>query len=451
MRKAFIAMTLMCCLGANAQTKMTLEQCIDSAIQHNRTLRNAALDIEAANEQKKEAHTKYFPQISANIMAFHAFDYMVKGDGEIPLLIAGISPLLAPFAGHPFEVKELNKGYTATLSVIEPIYMGGRIKSGNDLAKIQSEAKSLQMKMKEKEVRQKITENYWQIASVKYNLNTIEAAEKQINAIYEQVNQFVQAGVINTNDLLKVKLRQKELASTRLKLENADHVLRLLLAQQIGLGNKEIDIDLSAPANATQPDSVYISTDKAVSNREELALAEIGVEASEKQMKMERGNHLPSVAIGVVGYNLGLGGLSSNAKMFLNTNMLNGMVLGTISIPISEWWGGSHATKRQKIAIEESKNTLLDAQEQLAIDIEAAWSNLQEAYNQIEIAESSVEAAKENLRLATNQYKAGTTTMTELLDAETLNRQSENNLSNAVASYQMQLSKYLMKAGTTKK
>lgn len=447
MRKTLIALMLLCSVNANAQNKMTLEQCLDSAIQYNRTLKNATLDIEAAKEQKKEAHTNYFPKVSANIMAFHAFDYMVKGDGEIPFLLAGISPLLAPFAGHSYQVEELNRGYSATLSVIEPIYMGGRIKNGNDLAKIQTEAKELLLKMKEKEIKQKITENYWQIASIKYNLNTIEAAEKQINAIYEQVNQFVQAGVINTNDLLKVKLRQKELASTRLKLENADHVLRLLLAQQIGLGQKEIDIDLNASATATKPDSVYISTEKAVSNREELALAEKNVEANEKQVKMERGKFLPSVAVGIVGYNLGLGGLSSTAKMFLNTNMLNGMVLGTVSIPISDWWEGSHAMKRQKIALEESRNTLMDAQEQLAIDIEAAWSNLQEAYNQIEIAESSVEAAKENLRLATNQYKAGTTTMTELLDAETLNRQSENNLSNAVASYQMQLSKYLMKAG----
>ena len=164
---------------------------------------------------------------------------------------------------------------------------------------------------------------------------------------------------------------------------------------------------------------------------------------------MERGKSLPSIAIGVVGYNLGLGGLSSTAKMFINTNMLNGVAIGTLSIPISNWWGGSHAIKRQKAALQESRNTLLDAQEQLAIDIEAAWSDLQEAYNQIEIAKSSVEAAKENLRLSTNQYQAGTTTITELLDAETLNRQSENNLSNAIASYQMQQSKYLIKVGAT--
>ncbi len=449
MRKTLIGLVLMCSVSTNAQIKMTLEQCLDSAARHNRTLQNAALAIEAADEQKKEAFSNYFPQISANVMAFHAFDYMIKGEGEVPLLVAAINNQLAPFAGQPYSVEELNKGYSATLSVIEPIYMGGRIKTGNDLAKLQQEAKKLQLKMKEKEVRQKVTENYWQIASVKYNLNTIEAAEKQVNAIYEKVNQFVQAGVINTNDLLKVKLRQKELASTRLKLENADHVLRLLLAQQIGLANNDIDIVVDSPTTTTPPDQVYTPTDQAVSNREELALAEIGVEVGEKQVKMERGKSLPSIAIGVVGYNLGLGGLSSTAKMFINTNMLNGVAIGTLSIPISNWWGGSHAIKRQKAALQESRNTLLDAQEQLAIDIEATWSDLQEAYNQIEIAESSVEAAKENLRLSTNQYQAGTTTITELLDAETLNRQSENNLSNAIASYQMQLSKYLIKVGAT--
>ena len=110
-----------------------------------------------------------------------------------------------------------------------------------------------------------------------------------------------------------------------------------------------------------------------------------------------RGKNLPSLAVGLMGYNTGFGGLSKNVKNYARTNMTNGLVFGTLSVPISSWWGGSHAIRRQKILLQQSRNQALDAQEQLRIDIESAWSNLVEAYKQIQIAEASVEEAAENL------------------------------------------------------
>jgi outer membrane protein TolC len=44
------------------------------------------------------------------------------------------------------------------------------------------------------------------------------------------------------------------------------------------------------------------------------------------------------------------------------------------------------------------------------------------------------------------QYKAGTETLSNLLDAETLNRQAQNSLSNALADYQRSKAVYLLKS-----
>jgi outer membrane protein TolC len=56
-----------------------------------------------------------------------------------------------------------------------------------------------------------------------------------------------------------------------------------------------------------------------------------------------------------------------------------------------------------------------------------------------------VEEAAENLRMSTDQYNAGTETISDLLDAETLNRQARNQLSEAMATYQIRLADYLRK------
>ena len=442
MRHTLLTLLLAVAASASAQQAFTLQQCIDTALVNNRSLQNAALEITASREQSKEAYTKYFPQISANVTAFRCFDKIVKGDGTIPAEIAALGEPFTAFAGMPFSYSELNRGYGAVLSVMEPIYAGGQITTGNKLARLGEEVSTLQQQLKEKEVTEKITENFWQIATLKYNLRTIAAAEKQIDAVMQQVQNFVDAGVTTSNALLQVKLRKQELASSRLKLENGEHLLLMLLEQQIGRKGKSAAFDILLPEESSPslPEHTY-----SVDNRQELQLAAKGVEAQELQLKMTRGKMLPTVAVGVMGYNVGIGGFSENVKSNIRTNMTNGLVMGTIAIPISEWWGGTHAIRRQKAKIEESRNTLLDAREQLAIDNESAWCNLQEAYKQIGIAETSVAEAEENLRMQTEQYRAGVITITDLLDAETLNRKTLDQLSSARAAYQIALKKYELK------
>ncbi len=432
-------------ISSSAQQVLTLDQCLQHALQHNRTLQNAALDIQAATEQKKEVFANFYPNISANVLAFQAFDKMVKGDGTIPQEIAVLGEQFIPYIGMPYSYKELNRGYTATLAAAEPIYAGGQITTGYKLTKIQKDVMILQRQLTEKDVMQKVTENYWQVASVKYNLRTIAAAEKQLDAVYSFVEDVVNAGLTTRNDLLKVKLKQQELASMRLKAENGEHVLRLLLAQQIGMANEDIDVSLDEMDATITPDDVYVPSLDAAAQRIELQMCGKGVDAQKLQVKMEIGKNLPTFAIGVMGYHAGFGGISNTVKPYMSTSMTNGLVFGTLSVPISSWFGGTHAIRRQKIKLQQWQNDYQDAQEKLRIDVEASWSSLIEAYKQIGIAKTSVEQAEENLRICNDQFKAGTITLTDLLDAETINRQALDLLSNSKADYQIRLSDYRRK------
>ena len=125
------------------------------------------------------------------------------------------------------------------------------------------------------------------------------------------------------------------------------------------------------------------------------------------------------------------------------------MVFATLSVPISDWWGGSHAIRKAKIQRMQAENDRMEAREKLSIDIQAAWNNLQEAYKQIDIARASVTSARETLRMQRIFYGAGTTTMTDLLDAVTLFTQSESQLVTACATYQERVAEYLRKTSAT--
>lgn len=452
MRRLLFYIALLSVNVVAAQNKVTLQQCLDMARANNRTLKNAALEIEAGKEQLKGARTNYLPQISANVMAFQAFDDIIKGDGNYPEMLAAladVNPAFAEMAGKPFSFSEMNRAYSAMVTVTEPIYAGGKIRTGVSLSKLQTEVAELQAKMQEKDVLQKVTENYWNIATQSFYLRTIEAAEHQMNTLHDQVSLFVKAGVTTRNALLQVKLRQQELASKRLRIENGRQLLLLLLKQQVGATVDSFDIVLPN-------DSVYYDMPlgngraEAVDGREELQLAAKNVEAQKLQVKMKRADVLPTFAVGVAGYHAGLGGFSNTVKDYVPSTMTNGLALATLSIPISNWWGGSHhSVKQQKYAQAQAENDYLDARENLSIDIESAWLNLKEARKQIDIAQASVTEAEENYRMSQSQYRMGTETIADLLDAETLYRQAKDDLSAGIAAYHIRLADYNRKVTPT--
>lgn len=450
MKKILTILSLFLCLGAWSQVKtISLQECLQSADTRNRTLLNAALEIQKAGEQKKEAFTQYFPEISANVMAFRAFDKMMKADGYFPQELQAleqISPEFAAMAGQPFSVRELDKAYAVMGTLTQPLFAGGQIVNGNRLASIGKEVAELQLELQTKDVLQQVTENYYQIVKLKLNLATIRSAQAQLQAIYKEVTTFVDAGVTTRNDLLKVRLELQKLSSDSLTVCNAHHIMCLLLAQQIGMAGEQIDVEsLPEKFEAENPMDLYIAPDEAVGHRQELALAQKGVEAGKLKVKMEVGKRLPTVAVGLAVNHMGMGGLSDGTKSFMETSMNNGMVFGTVSVPLTAWWGGSHAIRREKLALQQSNNQLQDARENLVIDIESSWSSLVEAQKQIDIALTSVVEATENMRMSLDKYRMGTEILSDLLESETLLRESSNRLSEARANYMVKRADYLRK------
>ena len=206
--------------GINAQI-MTIDECRTQAIENNKQLMNARLEMDASKETKKEAFTNYFPTVSATGMAINANTEMVKMDAEVP--IVGELPM-----------SFMKNGKAASVTAIQPIFAGGRIVNGNKLAEIGNEASGLQMEITEDEVIINTESYFWQIVSMKEKLITIGLLDKQLENIYNDVKISVEAGVAMRNDLLRVELQRQELESTKLKLENGINIVSLLLAQYIG-------------------------------------------------------------------------------------------------------------------------------------------------------------------------------------------------------------------------
>ena len=79
-------------------------------------------------------------------------------------------------------------------------------------------------------------------------MNTINAVDTLLCDIYKDVDVAVRAGVAMRNDLLQVQLRQNDIQSQRLKLQNGISIVRLLLSQYCGLRDTSFVISYQSKA-----------------------------------------------------------------------------------------------------------------------------------------------------------------------------------------------------------
>lgn len=126
-----------------------------------------------------------------------------------------------------------------------------------------------------------------------------------------------------------------------------------------------------------------------------------------------------------------------------------GIAYVTVSIPITDWFGGSQAIRKQKIAMANAENTLADNSELMIIGMRKAWTDLEDAHRQILVARRAIEQSTENLRINENLYRAGTISMGDLLDAQTLFRQSHDRFIESYAQFRIKIVEYLQATGNT--
>ena len=445
MKKILSIIALSCTITASAQT-YTLQQLKDSALQNNIAIRNAKRSIDAAQQQRKEAFTKYFPTVSGTGLWFNADKGMAKTElnlseqisPELGMALAQSLPAEALAAlGNPISISMMKNGTIAGVTAVQPIFAGGQIINGNKLAKVGEDVSRLQLQLSENEVEKQTEQYYWQLISLQEKMKTIEAVEALLADIYKDVDVAVRAGVAMRNDLLQVQLRQNDVESQKVKLQNGIGIVRLLLAQYCGLNNEQFIVESTEITDGSSQQVIKQNCDQALLGTAEYQLLNKQIEATKLQRKMEIGKNLPTIGVGA-GYNY---------HNLLDNNHTFGMVFASVSVPISDWWGGSHAVKRKKIAQQQAEEQLVDNSQLLKIRMQNAWNNVEEARQQLQIAQRSIEQAEENLRLNRDYYKAGTSKMSDLLEAQLFYQQSLDRRTDAFSDYQNKLLEYRQATG----
>ena len=435
--KKIISLMAFCvgCGSIAAQTPYTLDQLKQLAVENNYTLRSARNAIKQSKETKSEAFTKYFPTVSAVGAGMVANKNLIEMELNVPEKLATIIPALSQL---PSSVGMMKDGMLGSITAMQPVFMGGLIVNGNKLANLGVEANEIQMEMSEDQVELTTEQYYWQMVSLKEKLLTLGTVHDMLVQLEKDVAASVRVGAVNRNDLLQVQLRRGEVESTQLEVENGLATVGQLLAQHIGKPGETIAVASSALSVEALP-QLPVRTDHqtALAATPEYRLLQKNVESHQLQRKMKVGQNMPNVVVGAT--------YSTNDLM--DSWRSNGMLFATVSVPITSWWGGSHAIKKQTLALEDAKEQMLDNGQKLVIRMNNAWAAVETSHKKLQIAHSAIEQAEENLRLNRDYYRVGSTKMTDLLLAQEQYQQACDRYTDAYATYQTKLLEYRQATG----
>ena len=416
-----LCLLLVPALSVEAQRSLTLEECSQLALENNARMKNARLEVKGAEEVRKEAFTKYFPSISATGGAFTSDNGMAE--------LALVPGLL--------EMTMAKNGVMGGVTAVQPVFAGGQILNNNKLAALAVEVSRYQMKQSENEVLLTVEQYYWLHVSLQEKRKTVSLLETLIDNLHKDVEASVRAGVANRNELLQVQLKKNSIASDRLKVDNNLRLSKMLLSQYIGLPEDDFTVQATLQEPLPSPETYRIDLMSALPTTVAYKLLDKNVEASRLQYKLKVGQNLPSVGIGA-GY------MYHN---ILDTDHSFGMIFATVSVPLTDWWGGSHAIRKQKLQLKAAEYTRQDTNEKLLLQMQKLWNELEEAYEQAKISEESVKTAEENVRLSTDYYQVGTETLSDLLNAQSLLQQSRDQYTDDYTNYLIKRTEYLQATG----
>lgn len=402
-----------------AQTPvLSLEDCRKMALEQNKKIKIAQLDINAAKAADEGAQLNDRPSFDASVMGLHV--------GK-PL-----STLLPSVLGN------------VSADVKQPIYAGGKIKLGKDATAKVVEIYEGKKILTETDVLLDVENAYWQVVQVKEKIVLANKYRDMLQVLRKDLKNSVDAGLIYKNDLLRVEVSLNEANLNITKANDGLTMTKLNLAQIIGKpGNAGFAITDSVTGNFYSVQSFTRNADK----RPEINVLKKAIEAEQIQTKLIKADLKPTIGAALSGISaVGNKVNFSNGKDYMFTYY--GLV--SVSIPIFDWGKNAKKVKEQNIKIQARQHQLDETRELIDLQTQNAFLQLNQALKKIQLSELSLQQADENLRLANDRYKVGTITGKDVLEAQVIWQQAYTSLIDAKVEYKINEAGYKKAIGELK-
>lgn len=408
MRRGLALGALFAALGvvrAAHADELGIEEVSKLTVQNLAELQSAREHANAADEQRKSTRGRLLPSVHVSEeyqhwnapfnFSFGALGVTARKENTSTFVVAGRQPLLGLLHG--------TQDYEA---------------SSSDAA-----AAAAGVKVSESEARTEIELEYLKLFQAKARSEIAQASAKELAQEVTLTQARVKAGTLTNADLLRIQVAEANAQQEAIVADADATVSRGIILSAIGRSPEDTGTQFSPPnALLAQVDTPATDPNQALGRRPEMLQAKLHAESAEHEARSSRYALLPEV-------DLEAAYLRTDGSLFAPPN--SGYVGVKADWAIWEWGAKSSAYEAAAAEARAAGHDIEATRRQVLREVQARRATLGSAASAVTLARQNIASAEEAYRVTEVQVHAGTSTTTDLLNAEAALTEARLKLENA--------------------
>lgn len=421
--KKYIALFLILFAINTSAKELSLQQCIDIALENNADLMSARLNHESSLAKLKESRSSYFPQISGNFSASRS-----------------VSPLSTTFGAGDFTIPGISNTldvttYRAGLLMQQNIWDFGRTLSLERRAYLNENIAMINTEKKGFEIRSQVKKSYYSFLQSK-SLETIAKVNlKEMEFLFDSVKEKKNQGLATAVDVLNAEAQYHDFKLQLYKAANQIEIAKASLLNLLGLPDTEDfntkDCSFAVPDKFPFNFKNYEECKNyAVKNKIEFKELDCQYDIAKANVSASDSEWFPVIS-GQAGYDL-----TDNTLALKSGSWQVGL---NISVPLFNGFGKE---AKQDWANSELKNIeFLKKQitQNILLQIKTNYSKVLEEQENIEVVRKKTEYCRKNHEAALAKYEQGLSTLNDLIEAQAKKSNAEIEMQQSIYLYYIAL------------
>ena len=377
---------------------LSLQDCIDLALANSPVMVSAQLAAQNARVNLNLAKSQFLPTVSAG------FDSRYNMGTPV----------------HDYGTSNTYATANLTLSGLTDLVRNVKMKQSA------VEQADLNVQSVQNDIVRNVRKGYYTLLSAQRAVAIRTQSRDVYKDQYERTAEYYRLGLRPKVDVTTAEVNLNNESLSLIRATNAVKTASASLANILGVTTPNLLTVQMTEDFETWDISLEEAVKNAYNNRPDVQSAHLEVRIGQMQLSQARSGVFPTMT-------LSAGYTKSGESLYLDTEAAHVGV--GIEIPIFNAFKTYNSVKQAKIALENTHNSTRSLLNNVYLEVQKAYIQLNEAAESIPLAKLNAEKAKENLELAQGRYNEGIGDMISLKDAEVAYTDAELSLLTARYDY----------------
>jgi outer membrane protein TolC len=400
--------------SATAPLVLTFQDALSRAQKNEPTFLSARTDMGLAHQDRVQARAALLPALTYNAQ----FLYTQPNGTPTGVFIANNAVHEYISQGNAHEIINLAGGQIHELRRARAAEAAAR-------AKLEVASRGLAVT---------VAQTFYGLIAAQRKYATSETAFAESERFLKISRELERGGEVAHSDAIKAEIqfndRQRGLQDARLAMENARLALAVIL-----FPNFEQNFTVVDDVNLTpQLPSFQEAQSLAAKSNPELATVSATLAAANAEVWAARSAHFPTLSFD---YWYGIDSDHFAIRNPDRTRNLGYAAAATLEVPIWSWGATQSKVKQAELNRDRTKIEVSFTQRQLVANLQSFYHEAEISKAQLGLLQHSFELASEALRLTTLRYRAGESTVLEVVDAQNTLAQTHDAYDDAQLRYRV--------------